>query len=449
MTDAKALAEEIARTLASYKAYDLPTVVERLGLPVGDPQDAWHSKRLYVRSKLQGMSVEDLHALGERVLQEVEDADLRERMDLIADKSQPTVSPITRVKILEELAQFGAVEGGRELLEMLALMWPIHQMPPTDGFTFQFDTLADEIWQHMVRNTDWTYGHLFATLGLERCSQRRFFRFLEECVHPLSREGDNQRRLVDELNRRLISDGFELQIAEVTSGHPIFRVTRRMAGVQGRFKNLIFAADGPKPDLVLADAISNDVLIVRNAEHCLVFDRPVPTTGLLWRDLVDWWASHMAMNPADLATERSLYERLNRSLASEAEQRFFRRYFKIWRGILHDRLPALLPQVYLHYDPLTIRQRASGKVVPRQRMDFLLLFSAQQRVIVEIDGKHHYAEENVASPSRYAEMVAADRDLRLSGYEVYRFGGSELFAPHAEKRLDAFMKRLFERHHRP
>jgi hypothetical protein len=30
-----------------------------------------------------------------------------------------------------------------------------------------------------------------------------------------------------------------------------------------------------------------------------------------------------------------------------------------------------------------------------------------------------------ASPRRYAEMVAADRELHLAGYEVVRFGGAE------------------------
>ncbi|MBI5738840.1 MAG: hypothetical protein HY997_23510 [Mycolicibacterium neoaurum] len=43
-------------------------------------------------------------------------------------------------------------------------------------------------------------------------------------------------------------------------------------GVAGTPKNLIFAAAGPKPDLVLVDAVNNDIQIVRNAEHCLIYD---------------------------------------------------------------------------------------------------------------------------------------------------------------------------------
>ncbi len=82
---------------------------------------------------------------------------------------------------------------------------------------------------------------------------------------------------------------------------------------------------------------------------------------------------------------------------------------------------ALLPQVYLHCDPYTIKQRANGdKPLKRQRMDFLLLFSNRQRVVIEVDGKQHYSDNNIVSPSLYAEMVIEDRHLKLAGYEVYR-----------------------------
>jgi very-short-patch-repair endonuclease len=60
-------------------------------------------------------------------------------------------------------------------------------------------------------------------------------------------------------------------------------------------------------------------------------------------------------------------------------------------------------------------------------MDFLLLLPLGVRVVIEVDGKHHYADGGGrANPSLYAAMVAADRDLRLAGYEVYRFGAAEL-----------------------
>ena len=65
----------------------------------------------------------------------------------------------------------------------------------------------------------------------------------------------------------------------------------RRRGVRTPFRNIIFAADGPKPELVLADAVSNTIEIVKNEQFCLVFDRPLNDAGLAWADLVAWWAS--------------------------------------------------------------------------------------------------------------------------------------------------------------
>ena len=44
-------------------------------------------------------------------------------------------------------------------------------------------------------------------------------------------------------------------------------------------------------------------------------------------------------------------------------------------------------------------------------------------------------------------MVAEDRELRLAGYEIYRFGGAELVdRPDTARRLDDFFDRLADRH---
>jgi len=46
-------------------------------------------------------------------------------------------------------------------------------------------------------------------------------------------------------------------------------------------------------------------------------------------------------------------------------------------------------------------------------------------------------------------MMAEDRDLRLKGYEVYRFGGAELIdAPGTQQLLNTFFDRLAERQER-
>jgi very-short-patch-repair endonuclease len=78
-------------------------------------------------------------------------------------------------------------------------------------------------------------------------------------------------------------------------------------------------------------------------------------------------------------------------------------------------------------------------------MDFLLLLPSRQRVVIEVDGKQHYADGDTASPKHYAGMVAEDRNLRLLGYEVYRFGGYELMKDKARAVVEAFLKRLMKR----
>jgi very-short-patch-repair endonuclease len=198
------------------------------------------------------------------------------------------------------------------------------------------------------------------------------------------------------------------------------------AGVAGELKNLIFASTGPKPQIVLRDALNNTVEITRGADTCLIYTRSLPEAGLTWASLAEWWATEILHDTNLDVAQRHLYQRLCQSLASPPEQLLFRTYAD--RFVTHPDVAALLPQVYLHYDPYVRRwpEERPGSVV-RQRMDFLLLLSQRRRIVLEVDGRHHYATENgTADPQQYARMLAEDRRLRLAGYEVYRFGGAEL-----------------------
>lgn len=204
-------------------------------------------------------------------------------------------------------------------------------------------------------------------------------------------------------------------------------VSSGIRGTDGALKNLIFAAVGAKPRIVLRDAIENIIEIVEGADRCLVYDRPLGPAGLSWDDLVLWWAdgAHAAA-PADA---RALYSRLFRSLASRPERLLFQAYGARYGADGGGSTPALVPQVYLHYDPYTKREvrLMAGQELARQRMDFLLLPSDRRRIVIEVDGRQHFADDDgTASPGRYAEMVSEDRRLQLAGYEVFRFGAAEL-----------------------
>lgn len=201
-----------------------------------------------------------------------------------------------------------------------------------------------------------------------------------------------------------------------------------------------------KPDLVFRDAIDNDIEIVTNADKVLVYERPLsPVNGLRWRELQAWWSDAQGLRN-ELEAKRTLYHRLRSSVskASPPELALFDAYHAAFGAAVPD-LPALLPQVWLHWDPKTIFERGA-KALSRFRMDFLLLLPANVRVVVEVDGKQHYADaDGQASPTEYARMVAADRDLKLARYEVYRFGAAELFGD-ACQLVKPFFEALFKRY---
>src|SRR5690606_37414429 len=127
-------------------------------------------------------------------------------------------------------------------------------------------------------------------LGVNEWPDRRLFLLLERLVHPEVRTGQEQTAWVEKLNHLVQPDGLQLAVDGYVSRHPKYKVVRRVAGVPGAVKNLVFAADGPKPEIGFADAVSNDIIILKNEEFCLVYDAPVGRDGLRWNDLVSWWS---------------------------------------------------------------------------------------------------------------------------------------------------------------
>ncbi len=212
----------------------------------------------------------------------------------------------------------------------------------------------------------------------------------------------------------------------------------------GRPKNLIFASS-VKPDLRFRDAVNNDVEIVTNADKVLVYDRPIGAEGLRWRDLQLWWSETKGIANAKEA-KTTLYRRLRESLSENSPPQLllFEAFYSGFGSAIPD-LPALLPEVWLHWDPKTVRERGPD-ALRRFRMDFLLLLPYGTRVVIEVDGKHHYATaDGRAECGRYAKMVAADRELKLSGYHVFRFGSAELAGDAARDMVKIFFKALFKR----
>ncbi|RCS21937.1 hypothetical protein DUT91_21255 [Phyllobacterium salinisoli] len=397
------------------------------------------SKRQRIDLALADLSEEELAGIALKLAAHRSDTALDEVARAILEAGDPPLSQITRRDIARALGDDFA--GERSTVDIVGRYFPLSS-PIEDFLGSNGRSLRDQIDRHMDQNPgDWSVEHLFGQIGALSCSRARFGALLEEAVHPLSRSGDVQATTVAVLNKILARDGYELTQESELSGHPIFGFRAIVRGVGGRPKNLIFASRGVKPEIGFADAINNDIVILSGEESCLIYDRPIGSNGLLWSELVSWWSE-----VASGANAAQLGARLRESLDSDAEKTLFATYFKAYRAALGVALPALLPQVYLHYDPAVVKTLRHRLPIPRQRMDFLLLLPGRQRIVIEVDGKHHFSENDRPSLKVYADMVSADRELRLSGYEVYRFGANELVGNGAEQRITGFFDKLFRLH---
>ena len=96
--------------------------------------------------------------------------------------------------------------------------------------------------------------------------------------------------LVEVINRYLAHDEYQLEIKDSIGDKDFYQCVSMRAGVQGTVKNIIFAAKY-KPEIVFDDALNNDIRITRNADKCLIYDRPIPQNDLLWSELVEWFAT--------------------------------------------------------------------------------------------------------------------------------------------------------------
>ena len=189
-----------------------------------------------------------------------------------------------------------------------------------------------------------------------------------------------------------------------------------------------------------------------NIDQCLVYDKPIGANGLSWKELEEWYNDNFLW--IDKGPDLQTF--LRASSGSVVEEHFYDAYIEV-KNQNNGEVPALLPQVWLYYDPKLETERIK-KIFEHQRMDFLLLLSDTRRIVIEIDGIQHYGEKKqilgrqypdyIASVDKYAAMVSAQRDMTLAGYEVYRFGGKELSDETIGKRkAKVFLYDLFHKYH--
>lgn len=219
-------------------------------------------------------------------------------------------------------------------------------------------TLRDRIERYVFRNPgDWSMENHFENLGAFEAGDARFARFLEGLVSAdVLLDEHLQEKTVTTVNGHLRAAGIELRVTGNDGGYPLFTVVSTRLHGNRRPKNIIFASLG-KPEIRFRSSVDNDIEIVGGRpDATLVYDREIPSAGLRWRDLHSWWqGTHKISSETDARTD--LYQRLLRSLPDDSSgQRNFFAAYQTARPPSADG-PALLPEVWLHWDHKTVQER--------------------------------------------------------------------------------------------
>ena len=350
-----------------YKAYDLGGVCNAYGIEPDAGLEPMHSKRLYVLSGLNKLPDDDIWKLARRIVKEFENAEMIKTMEPYLADTELVFSFVTRRRIVDFLDSLSDMEGQMKLDDFLSFIWNMTDIPDI----FIGTTVGEEIMSAVKYDKTMSYKELLTNrLEVKYLPDETFVKFLECLVKPEVREGDEQKKYVQGINGIIKEDGYELYISSQKSGVPHYSIGKRRI-VEGELKNLIFAPVGQKPDITIENSISNELRLIGDTDNCLFYNFEIGADGLQWNTLVEWWKENNKENDGD--PELELYGRLRASLDSEPEKIFFRAYYNYYRHPIKQDIPALVPQVYLHYDPRSKYQRKGQVVYSHQRMDFLML----------------------------------------------------------------------------
>lgn len=435
------IANVIIEFLIKYSALDLNEICRNYGILCDQSLDPMHSKEMYVKSGINKLNSKQLQEVALKIIKENECAEFVKSLEGYLDQEPFEISMITRRNIIDWILSKNKIEGKLELNVFLNRIWDLKHIPSKYGE----DNAETDIIRHVIFNGDLSYEEMFQDLGDVYISDFLFKKLVEQLVSPLVRKDKEEQSIyVDELNEELLADGFNLVQNDTMSGRPIYTLEKVGKGINNSLKNIIFASINKKPDIVISDSLSNDIEIIDNENNeCLVYNLPIGREGLTWDELIVWW--NKGKIKYSILEEKSLYERLKESLDSEPEKRFLKEYYNYIHG-LGNHMPALIPQVYCHYDARSAKYRR-GNIYVHQRMDFLMIIKNGVRVVIEIDGKQHYSENDKANPGLYAKMVKDDRELKLYGYDVYRFGGYEFLEDQQpSKMIKSFIDNLFKKY---
>lgn len=218
----KKLRHFIAYVISDHKAYEVPAICVRYGLADGTSEEAFNSKYKYVSKRVQPLPADEILKIARALQAEENHHDLGEVLAKIDEKSGPSITPLTRRRVVAELDHV-PLSGALDELEFLRKLWPIDSMPsPVPAL--DEPQLVDFFYRHRVFNDDLSNSRVLEYLDIYDCSQLKFFQLIEAVLDPLTREIPEQADLAARLNRHLAHDGFRIDEAGKMSGSPIYKV---------------------------------------------------------------------------------------------------------------------------------------------------------------------------------------------------------------------------------
>lgn len=279
------LINEIAECLASESANDLNKICSNYGLEDGDISEAFKSKRSYIKRRLKGKDKGWILSLAKRIVEDY--GGNANKLNDLLDAQDFFISEITKKEILKTLYSLGKIEGELEVIEFLKRIWDLNKR---DNHWIEYDE-EQEIWNNRVQNNNWDDRYLYE-VHLKILNEPMFIfkKFIEQVVHPTVRKNENQETYIKNLNKNLIKDGYKFINESSISGFNIFKIAKVSMIEEFNAKNLIFASIKEKPDIVLKDAIQNELEAIN--DNVLIYNQAIQSSGLLWKELVGWWGGN-------------------------------------------------------------------------------------------------------------------------------------------------------------
>ena len=218
----------------TYKAYDLPRVCCELGLAKGEESEAMSSKRVYVRSRINGKNKEDILGILSKI-KELTNIELLPEKRYNYEISSVTKRDIAKVLIngFDDSSVFFDLShykinwfGEIDELSFIKRICNTRTIPVIDH---RFKTFDEEYYQHRVRNDDWDDSYFFSDerLPFKNSNTPELIEIICQIFHPEVRdESGSWRRIKDYIDELIEKDGFEFYEKAYISERPVFGIRR-------------------------------------------------------------------------------------------------------------------------------------------------------------------------------------------------------------------------------